>query len=98
VRRLLVYLSKSWERYTAFYDNPGVPWTNNGTEQTIGKMKMRARITRGYKTMSGMLNGPLVSGTSPQLNSPLGSEKVGHLTTVPNSPTKFGTASTDLGC
>ena len=27
-----------------------IRWTNNGTEQVIGRMKMRARTVRGYKT------------------------------------------------
>jgi hypothetical protein len=35
--------------------------TKNGTEQAIGRMKMRTRTVRGYKTKEGMLAGPLVS-------------------------------------
>jgi len=31
-----------------------VPWTNNPTEQVIGRMKMRARTVRGYKNCEGM--------------------------------------------
>jgi hypothetical protein len=31
-----------------------VPWTNNGTEQVIGRMKMRSRTVRGYKSWQGM--------------------------------------------
>ena len=61
LRYLLVRLSEKWERYTAFFHDPGIPWTNNRTEQAIGKMKMRAKTIRGYKTRSGMLNGLLVS-------------------------------------
>ena len=61
LRYLLIRLSEKWERYTAFFHDPGIPWTNNRTEQAIGKMKMRAKTTRGYKTRSGMLNGLLVS-------------------------------------
>ena len=63
LRHLLIRLSESWERYTAFFHDPGIPWTNNRTEQAIGKMKMRARTVRGYKTTSGMLSGVLVSST-----------------------------------
>jgi transposase-like protein len=64
LRHLLIRLSESWERYTAFFHDPGIPWTNNRTEQAIGKMKMRAKTTRGYKTQSGMLNGLLVSSAN----------------------------------
>lgn len=61
LRRLLIRLSESWDRYTTFFHDAGIPWTNNRTEQTIGKMKVRAKTVRGYKTPSGMLNGLLVS-------------------------------------
>jgi hypothetical protein len=61
LRFLLIRISENWERYTAFFHDPGIPWTNNRTEQAIGRMKMRARTVRGYKTTSGMLNGLLVS-------------------------------------
>ena len=61
LRFLLIRISENWERYTAFFHDPGIPWTNNRTEQAIGKIKMRARTTRGYKTQAGMLNGLLVS-------------------------------------
>ena len=61
LRHLLIRLSESWDRYTIFYHDPGIPWMNNRTEQAIGKMKMRARTVRGYKTTKGMLNGLLVS-------------------------------------
>jgi transposase-like protein len=64
LRRLLIRLSESWERYTAFFHDPGIPWTNNRTEQAIGRMKMRARTVRGYKTEEGMLNGLLVSSAN----------------------------------
>jgi hypothetical protein len=64
LRRLLIRLSESWERCTTFFQDPGIPWTNNRTEQAIGKMKMRAKTTRGYKTRSGMLNGLLISSSS----------------------------------
>ena len=61
LRQLLIRLSESWDRYTAFFHDPGIPWTNNLTEQTISRMKIRAKTVRGYKTTSGMLNGLLVS-------------------------------------
>ena len=64
LRFLLITISEKWERYTAFFHDPGIPWTNNRTEQAIGRMKMRAKTTRGYKTRSGRLNGLLVSSTT----------------------------------
>ena len=63
LRHLLIRLSESWERYTSFFHDPGIPWTNNLTERAIGRMKMRARTTRGYKTKTGTLNGLLVAST-----------------------------------
>ena len=63
LRHLLIRLSENWERYTTFFHDPGIPWTNNRSEQAIGRLKMRAKTTRGYKTKSGMLNGLLVSST-----------------------------------
>ena len=64
LRHLLIRLSEKWERYTTFFSDPAIPWTNNPTEQAIGRMKMRAKSVRGYKTSSGMLNGLLVSSST----------------------------------
>lgn len=64
LRHLLIRLSENWDRYTTFFHDPGLPWTNNRTEQAIGRMKMRARTVRGYKTEQGMLNGLLISSSS----------------------------------
>jgi transposase-like protein len=64
LRHLLIRLSESWDRYTTFFHDPGIPWTNNRAEQMIGRVKMRAKTTRGYKTESGRLNGLLVSATN----------------------------------
>lgn len=61
LRHLLIRVSESWDRYTTFFYDPGIPWTNNLTEQAIGRMKVRTRTVRGYKTSAGMLNGLLVS-------------------------------------
>jgi hypothetical protein len=66
LRELLIHLSEVWGDYCAFYTDPDVPWTNNLTEQVIGRMKMRARTVRGYKTWPGMQTGLLLAGT--QLN------------------------------
>jgi transposase-like protein len=64
LRALLWRLSQTWQSYCTFQHEPDVPWTNNATEQAIGRMKMRARTLRGYKTWPGMHNGLLLSGTS----------------------------------
>ncbi len=62
LRYLLVRLMTDWDRYRVFDWQPEVPWTNNTTEQVIGRMKMRARTVRGYKTWAGMESGLWVSG------------------------------------
>ena len=62
MRDMIIRLSERWERYIQFVDDPGIPWTNNGTEQVIGRMKMRARTVRGYKNWKGMQSGLLISG------------------------------------
>ena len=61
LRDLVVRLSQDWERYVEFYDDPGIPWTNNRTEQIIGRLKNRAKRVRGYKTTEGLLVGSLVA-------------------------------------
>jgi LmbE family N-acetylglucosaminyl deacetylase len=43
---------------------PDVPWTNNATEAAIGRMKMRARTVRGYKSWQGMQTGLLLAASS----------------------------------
>lgn len=68
VRDLLIRLSEAWNDYCAFYSNADVPWINNGTERAIGRMKMRARTVRGYKTWPGMQTGPLASRLQTQLD------------------------------
>jgi hypothetical protein len=64
LRSLLLRLSQHWQSYCTFQREPEVPWTNNATEQAIGRMKMRARTVRGYKTWQGMHNGLLISGST----------------------------------
>jgi len=63
LRDLLLRLSQRWESYCTFQSEPQVPWTNNGSEQAIGRMKMRARTVRGYKTWEGMHTGLLLAGS-----------------------------------
>lgn len=62
LRFLIVRLAENWAKYRVFDWQADVPWTNNPTEQVIGKMKMRARTVRGYKTWSGMASGLMVAG------------------------------------
>lgn len=61
LRYLLLRLSQHWANYRIFTWQNDVPWTNNGTEQVIGRMKMRSRTVRGYKSRNGMLAGLLVA-------------------------------------
>jgi len=62
LRLLLIRMSEHWESYCIFAWQKDVPWTNNRTEQAIGRMKMRARTVRGYKSWQGMQAGLLLSG------------------------------------
>jgi transposase-like protein len=64
LRDLLLRLSRDWHSYCTFQSEPEVPWTNNATERAIGRMKMRARTVRGYKSWPGMQSGLLLAGSS----------------------------------
>jgi transposase-like protein len=61
LRDLVLRLSRDWQRYIAFYARADIPWTNNRTEQIIGRMKNRGKRVRGYKSPSGRLYGNLVA-------------------------------------
>lgn len=61
LRQLLIRLSESWPRYRLFDWQKDVPWTNNLTEQAIGRMKMRSRTVRGYKSWKGMWAATMLS-------------------------------------
>ena len=63
LRSVIIRLAENWARFRVFDWQVGVPWTNNPTEQGIGRMKMRARTVRGYKNWSGMLSGLMVAGS-----------------------------------
>ena len=65
LRDLLLRLSRDWHSYCTFQSDPEVPWTNNATERAIGRMKMRARTVRGYKSWQGMLSGLMLAATYP---------------------------------
>ena len=62
LRYLIIRLAENWRRYRVFDWDQEVPWTNNLTEQTIGRMKMRSRTVRGYKSKRGMLNALMLAG------------------------------------
>jgi transposase-like protein len=64
LRDVVLRLSRDWEHYIEFYSDPGIPWTNNQTEQVIGKLKNRAKRVRGYKTSQGQLTGSLIASQS----------------------------------
>ena len=63
LRSVIIRLAENWSRFRVFDWQMGVPWTNNPTEQGIGRMKMRARTVRGYKNWPGMLSGLMVAGS-----------------------------------
>lgn len=63
LRYLLIRMSEHWESYRVFYWHNDVPWTNNGTEQAIGRMKVRSRTVRGYKSWRGMQAAFLLTGS-----------------------------------
>jgi transposase-like protein len=63
LRDLLLRLSRDWHSYCTFQSEPEVPWTNNATERAIGRMKMRARTVRGYKSWQGMQSGLILAGS-----------------------------------
>lgn len=63
LRSVIIRLAENWFRFRVFDWQPDVPWTNNPTEHVIGRMKMRARTVRGYKTWPGMLSGLVTTGS-----------------------------------
>jgi len=64
LRDLLLRLCQDWPHYCTFQSEPALPWTNNATERAIGRMKMRARTVRGYKSWPGMQAGLLLAGSA----------------------------------
>ena len=63
LRYLLIRLSEHWDSYRVFAWHNEVPWTNNGTEQAIGRLKMRSRTVRGYKSWQGMWAALMLTGS-----------------------------------
>jgi hypothetical protein len=63
LRHLLIRLSERWHKFRVFDWHKDVPWTNNGTEQIIGRMKIRSRTVRGYKSWRGMWAAFMLTGS-----------------------------------
>lgn len=63
LRLLLIRLSERWNNYRVFDWDRDVPWTNNTTEQVIGRMKVRSRTVRGYKSWQGMQTALMLTGS-----------------------------------
>jgi transposase-like protein len=59
---LTLRLSEGWHSYRVAASRADVPTTNNRTEQAIGRLKVRSRTVRGYKSVEGLLNGCALAG------------------------------------
>jgi transposase-like protein len=57
LRELVVDLTEKWRSLVCYQRNPGVPRTNNRTEQGIGRSKIRYKTVRGFKSEAGMMSG-----------------------------------------
>ncbi|WP_322506594.1 hypothetical protein [Anaerolinea sp.] len=63
LRALLLRLSEHWPTFRVFDWDKEVPWSNNGTERAIGRMQMRSRTVRGYKSWLGLKAAFLLIGS-----------------------------------
>lgn len=63
LRLLILRLMENWEKYTLDQRQSDVPYTNNGTEQAIGKWRIRSRSTRGFKSWAGLEGAFLLCGS-----------------------------------
>lgn len=54
LRLLILRLHDHWEQYTLDQRASQVPSTNNGTEQAIGRWRIRSHSTRGFKSWAGL--------------------------------------------
>lgn len=57
LRDLVVDMLGRWPTLRCYQRVKDVPSTNNATERAIGRSKIRYKTLRGYKSMTGMLNG-----------------------------------------
>ena len=56
LQKLLLRLSDNWSSYRLFLEQGDVPATNNATERSIGRWRVRSRSVRGFKTWPGLVN------------------------------------------
>lgn len=58
LRNIVTDLLRNWDNYIAYLAHPEakLPETNNKTEQSIGRSKVRYKLTRGFKSKMGVLN------------------------------------------
>jgi len=61
LRQMAIRLSQNWAAYRLYQERSGVPTTNNGTEQAIGRWRVRSRSVRGYKSWAGVVAGFMLS-------------------------------------
>jgi hypothetical protein len=59
---MIVRLADNLVQFRVFDRQSDGLWTNNLLEQLIGKLKMRARTVRGYKTWSEIAIGLMAGG------------------------------------
>ena len=59
MRMLTLEIWNKWEKIRLHLSRPdlGLDGTNNATERSIGKSKVRYKSMRGYKSPEGMKNG-----------------------------------------
>lgn len=55
-RFIFADLWDKYDKYSLFYKGKGIPTTNNRTERTIGRTKIRYKLCRGLKSVSGAMN------------------------------------------
>lgn len=63
LRLLILRLTEKWEQYTLDQSLGNVPSTNNATEQTIGKWRIRSHSVRGFKSWGGLEAAFLLCGS-----------------------------------
>lgn len=56
LQKLLLRLSDNWHSYRLFLEQSDVPATNNATERTIGRWRIRSHCVRGFKTWPGLVS------------------------------------------
>ena len=59
MKMLILEIWNKWKKLRLYLARPklGLDGTNNASERSIGKSKVRYKSMRGYKSISGMING-----------------------------------------